>query len=102
MPNPRKIFESDMKRILQTVILEHTLPDEVNMAALKECCDKQYLSGITTKTMISGRIVADKTNIQITKAGLDYLYGKKDVKFIISTTIAVISVMINIAILISA
>lgn len=97
MSNPKKQFEYDMKKILRTVILENSLPDNPNMIALKECCDKHCISGIKTKTMISSRVVADITKPQITKAGLDYLYAKKDLKFIISTTVAVISVAINFA-----
>lgn len=46
--------------------------------------------------MISGRIVAEvQQTVTVTKAGLDYLYPKWEVKFIISSVIAVVSLIGN-------
>ena len=102
MKNARKLFESEMRELLQYVIVNRDIPEEnkLNMEVLKECCDKGYISGVQTMTMISGRIVAEVCETcVVTKEGLDFLHPKIDVKFIISTSIAAISVLINILLL---
>lgn len=102
MKNARKLFESEMRKLLQYVIMNRDIPgeNELNMEVLKECCDRGYLSGVQTMTMISGRIVAEvRETCSVTKEGLDFLHPKIDVKFIISTSIAAVSVLINILLL---
>jgi hypothetical protein len=102
MKNARKLFESEMQELLQYVIVNRDIPEEnkLNMEVLKECCDKGYISGVQTMTMINGRIVAEVCETcTVTKEGLDFLHPKIDVKFIVSTSIATISVLINILLL---
>ena len=99
MRNARIAFEKEMKALLLHVITNTDLPgkEQLNMAALKECCDSGYLEGVITDTMLNGRVVAEVSGIvKVTKLGLDFLYPKTDVKFIVSTTVAVCSIILNI------
>ena len=99
MKNERKQFESDMKAILRYIIQNKDLPSDIDkkMVALKECCDRGFIFGVVTQTMISGRIVCDiQEKIYVTNDGLNFLFPKKDIKFIISTTIAVLSILLNV------
>lgn len=97
--NQRKQFESNMKTLLRHVIDQHSLPDDshLDMLVLSECCSREYLSGVVVQTMISGKIVCDVRNtIWVTKAGLEFLYPRQDWKFIVSSAIALISIVVNI------
>lgn len=80
MKNKRKTFEKDMKALLEFVILNNDIPPDssIDHVILKECCDKNFLTGVKTATMISGRIVCDIAGTpRVTKDGLDFLYPKK-------------------------
>jgi hypothetical protein len=50
---------------------------------------------------MSGRIVVEETlSPRITKSGLDFLHPKHDVKFIVSSSIAIASLLLNIMLVI--
>lgn len=98
MKNARISFEQETKELLKYIVLHGDLPssDTLNMQVLQECCEMQYISGVYTAKMISGRVVAEvQQTVLVTKAGLDYLYPKRDIKFVISTVIAAVSVLVN-------
>lgn len=96
--NFRKLFEVETKKLLKYIVLNGDLSscEALDMQVLKYCCEKGWISGVKTQTMISGRIVAEvQQTVTVTKAGLDYLYPKWEVKFIISSVIAVVSLIGN-------
>lgn len=98
MKNARKSFEKETRQLLEYIVLHGDLPKErnLNMQALKECCEMKWISGVVVQTMISGHIVADVCQVvTVTKAGLDYLHPKRDVKFMVSSVIAVVSIIVN-------
>ena len=98
MKNPRKLFEAETKKLLKYIILNGNLPakEKMDMQVLQECCDNKWISGVVTQTMISGRIIAEvRQTVTVTKSGLDYLYPKWDTKFLISSGIAAISLLLN-------
>ena len=86
------------KRELMSHIFEkHDLPEslsEEDMYILKRCNDAGYIEGLRVTTMASGRIVLDAQTLNITDKGREFLSPKKDYKFIISTTIAVIELVV--------
>ena len=103
MKNQRKKFENDMRKLLRLIATEGSISktENINMEALKECCDKNYISGIYAPRMMSGQIVVEETlSPRITKSGLDFLHPKHDVKFIVSSSIPIASLFLNIMLVI--
>ena len=97
--NCRKQYEKSMKRILKTIEAHKDLPKLTaeEMEHLNTCVERGYLLCVKTLRMASGRIVAEiSDNVRLSKAGYDFLYPKHDIKFIITASIAAISVICNI------
>ncbi len=95
--NPRR--KDDLrKREIMNYILEHcSLPENLSdedKYILKRCDDAGYIEGLKIATMVSGRIVMDVQVPKITDKGKEFLFPKKDYRFIISTVIAVVELVI--------
>lgn len=76
MQNSRERLESDILFILKTVDSKRTLPplDDALLFALDVCVQKEYLSGVLTDRMASGRIVVEIVSPALTPSGLEYLF----------------------------
>ena len=74
--NSRERLEADIRFILETIDSGRTLPtlDNTLLFALDVCVQKEYLSGVLTDRMASGRIVAEIASPALTPAGLEYLF----------------------------
>lgn len=99
MANQRQISEKEMKRIMKYILVNQEIPELDDLG--RECIyfstnEKKYITGIKVTKMASGRIVMDISNPKLTLEGLNWLYPKWDKKFIISTTIAAVSVTFNV------
>lgn len=99
MANQRQNSEKEMKRIMKYILVNQELPELDDLG--RECIyfstnEKKYITGIKVTKMASGRIVMDVSNPKLTLEGLNWLYPKWDKKFIISTTIAIVSVVFNV------
>lgn len=79
--NSRERLEFDMRFILKTVDSRRALPplDDALLFALDVCVQKEYLSGVLTDRMASGRIVAEIVSPALTPAGLEYLFPSEKV-----------------------
>ena len=99
MANQRQTSEKEIKRIMKYILVNQEIPELDELG--RECIyfaanEKKYITGIKATKMASGRIVMDVSNPKLTLEGLNWLYPKWDKKFIISTTIAIVSAVFNV------
>lgn len=94
--NNRQKFEKGVKDILKQIMISNEMPelDDFGMECLAYCCQEKLIVGVFVDRMAAGNLVAEYSNPKITDAGLNYLYPKKDTKFIVSTSIAVIELVV--------
>ena len=98
MANPRREFEREAKRILRHILVDGALPtlDDFGKGCLLFCEQKQYVISAKVRRLSKDKVIYDKIIFRVTEPGLQWLYPKWDKKFIVSTTIAIISVVCNI------
>lgn len=95
--NPRKRDEKRKRELILYMLEHHDVPenlDQEDIYALKRCSDAGYVENLKFSTMASGRIVFDIQSPKITDKGIAFLNPKKDYKFIISSVIAVIELIV--------
>lgn len=80
MANSHDTLIANMHLLLSCIDAGDDLP-ELNqdlMFALDACVQKEYVAGVKTATMASGKIVADISSPRLTPDGLEYLYPNQN------------------------
>ncbi len=96
--NNRIRFERRSKEILKEIIITGDIQtlNDFDKECLYSCVENKYLNGVKAIRMASGKIVFEAIKPTIREEGLLYLNPKIDLKFIIASVIAAISVICNI------
>lgn len=95
--NPRRKDDLKKREIMKYILEHHSLPESLNdedKYILKICYDAGYIEGLNIATMASGRIIMDVQSPKVTDKGKEFLFPKRDYKFIISTVIAIVELVV--------
>ncbi|MPM94590.1 hypothetical protein SDC9_141736 [bioreactor metagenome] len=78
MTNRRKEFESQMKQIMEYIVIKGEIPelDDFGKECLHQCCESGFLTGVETDRALSGDIIIGIMAPKVLKSGLEFCYPK--------------------------
>jgi len=99
--NMRRGINASMKNVIRKLLINPDVRglDDDERVALNWCVEKQYITGVQASVTISGRVIIKAVSggaIRLTPEGANFLFPKRNKELIITTTVAIISLCLNV------